>query len=92
MRWRRSGLWTHPDFLKLWAGQTVSLVGTEITRMAFPLIAVVLLHATPAQMGLLGAAAFIPFLLLTLPAGAWIDRRRGSTGSHRGRLCRCRRT
>jgi len=74
MRWRRSGLWTHPDFLKLWAGQTVSLVGTEITRMAFPLIAVVLLHATPAQMGLLGAAQFAPFLLVGFFAGTWVDR------------------
>lgn len=74
MRWRRSGLWTHPDFLKLWAGQTVSLVGTEITRIAFPLTAVVLLHATPAQMGLLGAAQFAPFLLVGFFAGIWVDR------------------
>ena len=74
MRWRRSGLWTHPDFLKLWAGQTVSLVGTEITRLAFPLTAVVLLHATPAQMGFLGAAQFAPFLLVGFFAGTWVDR------------------
>src|SRR5439155_24965660 len=74
MRWRRSGLWTHPDFLKLWAGQTASLVGTEITRLAFPLTAVVLLHATPAQMGLLGAAQFAPFLLVGFFAGTWVDR------------------
>lgn len=74
MRWRRSGLWTHPDFLKLWAGQTISLVGTEITRIAFPLTAVVLLHATPAQMGFLGAAQFVPFLLVGFFAGTWVDR------------------
>jgi MFS family permease len=74
MRWRRAGLWSHPDFLKLWAGQTISLVGTEITRIAFPLTAVILLHATPAQMGFLGAAQFVPFLLVGFFAGTWVDR------------------
>jgi MFS family permease len=70
----RAGLWTHSNFLKLWAGQTISLVGTEITRIAFPLTAVVLMHATPAQMGLLGAAQFAPFLLVGFFAGTWVDR------------------
>jgi MFS family permease len=74
MHRQRAGLWTHPDFLKLWAGQTVSLIGTEITRIAFPLTAVALLNATPAHMGFLGAAQFAPFLLIGFFAGTWVDR------------------
>jgi MFS family permease len=74
MHVRRSELWRHHNFLKLWAGQTISLFGTEITRIAFPLTAVVLLHASPAQMGLLIAAQFAPFLLLGFFAGTWVDR------------------
>jgi len=67
----------HRDFLKLWTGQTVSLVGSEVTRLALPLTAIVVLKATPAQVGVLTAAGYVPFLLLTLPAGVWIDHRRG---------------
>ena len=78
MRWRRTGLWAHPDFLRLWVGQTISLCGTEITRLALPLTAVVFLQATPVQMGLLNAVQFAPFLLVGLLAGTWVDRwRRG---------------
>jgi MFS family permease len=78
MRWRRTGLWAHPDFLRLWIGQTISLCGTEITRLALPLTAVVFLQATPVQMGLLNAVQFAPFLLVGLLAGTWVDRwRRG---------------
>ncbi len=76
MRPRFSTLWRHTDFLKLWAGETVSLIGSQITTFALPLVAVLVLDATPAQVGILNAAAFAPFLLLTLPAGVWIDRRR----------------
>lgn len=64
------------DFRLFWAGQTVSLVGSQVSALALPLTAAIVLSAGPAQMGLLGAAAFLPFLFLTLPAGAWIDRRR----------------
>jgi MFS family permease len=66
----------NPDFLKLWAGETVSLFGSQVTTLAIPLTAALALGATPAQMGLLSAAGFAPFLLLTLFAGVWIDRRR----------------
>lgn len=68
------GLWQNPDFLKFWAGETISFIGSQITTLALPLTAVLLLHATPLQMGLLGAAGYAPFLLFTLPAGVWIDR------------------
>ncbi len=70
------GLWRDREFLKLWGSETVSLFGSAITTLALPLTAVTLLHATPAQMGLLGAATFAPFLLLTLPLGVWVDRTR----------------
>ncbi len=74
MRWRRTGLWAHPDFLRLWVGQSISLCGTEITRLALPLTAVVVLQATPVQMGLLNAVQLAPFLLVGLVAGIWVDR------------------
>ena len=71
-----AGLWRHRDFRKLWAGETVSLFGSEVTELALPLVAVLVLDADAGQMGLLAAARFAPFLLVTLPAGAWVDRRR----------------
>lgn len=73
---RFRGLWRHPDFMKLWAGQTVSEFGSIITRDALPLTAVLVLQATPAQMGLLAALGSAPVLLLGLPAGVWVDRLR----------------
>lgn len=73
---RLSGLWGHADFVKLWAGQTVSLFGSKITFLALPLTAVLVLNATPAQMGFLTAAEALPALLVGLFAGAWVDRYR----------------
>jgi MFS family permease len=64
-----------PEFLKLWAGQTISVFGDAITLLALPLAAVLTLDATAAQMGLLTAAGLAPHLLLSLFAGVWIDRR-----------------
>lgn len=69
-----SGLWRHSDFVKLWTGQTISRFGTEVSQLAIPLAAALVLNATPAQMGLLGAFEFAPFLLLSLFAGVWVDR------------------
>jgi MFS family permease len=67
-------LWRHQDFLRLWTGQTISLLGSQVTLIALPLTAILLFHATPFQVGLLYAVEFIPFLLLGLPVGAWTDR------------------
>jgi MFS family permease len=67
-------IWRNQEFVKLWAGETVSLFGSEVTLLALPLAAVLTLHASAAQLGLLNAAKFAPFLLLSLPAGAWMDR------------------
>ena len=69
-------LWHHRDFLKLWSGETVSLVGDQFTGLAFPLTAVLILHATAGQMGVLSALGTLPFLLLGLVAGVWADRYR----------------
>ncbi len=75
MRARLTGLWRHPDFLKLWAGDTISLFGLHATVLALPLTAVAL-GATAFQMGLLAAAQTAPALLLGLFAGVWVDRLR----------------
>jgi MFS family permease len=75
-RTRASTLWDNPDFVKLWAGQTVSKFGTHITGAAMAATAVLLLQATPAQMGLLGAFGGIPVLMISLLAGVWVDRLR----------------
>lgn len=69
-------LWRHPDFLKLWAGQTVSQFGSQITLLALPLTAVLVLHASAFQMGLLRVAEYLPYVLVGLVIGAVIDRRR----------------
>jgi MFS family permease len=61
-------------FRRFWAGQIVSLVGDQITMIAVPLVAVLALDATPAQMGYLFAAELAPNLLFSLHAGAWADR------------------
>ncbi|MBI2761678.1 MAG: MFS transporter [Chloroflexi bacterium] len=71
---RFTGLWRHPEFLKLWAGQTVSVFGSQITLLALPLTAVLTLGASPLQMGFLRAAGYAPFLLFGLIAGVWVDR------------------
>lgn len=65
-----------PEFVKLWAAQTVSLFGSQVTGLALPLTAAVTLHASAAQMGVLGAAEYLPFLLIGLVAGVWVDRLR----------------
>ncbi|GGE11970.1 hypothetical protein GCM10011571_11670 [Marinithermofilum abyssi] len=62
--------------MKLWVSETVSLFGTQITFVALPLTAVVSLHATATQMGFLNASQHVPYLLVTLFAGVWIDRTR----------------
>jgi MFS family permease len=70
----RSTLWRHRDFLLLWGGQAVSQAGSQVTILALPLVAIVLLHATTLQVGLLSATATSAYLLVSLPAGVVADR------------------
>ncbi len=70
----RRTLWHHRDFMLLWGGQTVSEVGSAVTTLALPLVAVLVLHATTFEVGALAACTTLPFLLIALPAGAWVDR------------------
>jgi MFS family permease len=72
----RASLWQHHDFLKMWSGEMVSLLGDQFTSLAFPLTAVLILQASPSQMGILQALGTLPFLLLGLIAGVWADRYR----------------
>jgi MFS family permease len=72
----RGGLWGHADFLKLWAGQSISEFGSQISQLAIPWLAAVGLGASPFEFSLLGVVGFLPFILFALPAGVWVDRLR----------------
>jgi MFS family permease len=76
MRRPQGALWKHPDFVKLWTGQTISEFGSQISGLAIPLLAAVSLHASPFEFSLLGVLGFLPFILFALPAGVWVDRLR----------------
>ncbi len=69
-----ASLWHNRAFLRLWLAQVISNAGTSITTVALPLTAVLVLGATPAQMGLLGIAGSLPNLLFGMVAGVWVDR------------------
>jgi MFS transporter len=73
-RGRFGGLWRHPDFLKLWGGQTVSVFGSLVTKVMLPLVAVLTLRASQSQVALLYVADAAPALALGLVAGALADR------------------
>jgi MFS family permease len=66
----------HPDFLKLWTAETISVFGSAITQLALPIIAATTLNVTPFEFGLLTTIEFLPFILFSLPAGVWVDRLR----------------
>ena len=74
--WPSGGLWRHPDFLKLWTAETISQFGTQVSGLALPFVAIVVLDASPFAVAALGTVEFLPFLLFTLPAGVWVDRLR----------------
>lgn len=76
MRLGRAGLWKNHDFMQLWASETVSQLGAQITVVALPLLAALSLDASAAEMGLLTAAGTAPPLLIGLFAGVWVDRMR----------------
>ena len=74
--WPRGGLWRHPDFLKLWSAETISLLGTQISQLAIPLAAILVLDASAFEVAAVGVFEFLPVLLFALPAGVWVDRLR----------------
>ncbi len=71
---RRRSLWRHPDYMKIWSAASVSVMGTQVSQIAIPFIAAVILRVSPFQLALLGTFEMLPFILFTLPAGAWLDR------------------
>jgi MFS family permease len=73
---RRGGLWHHLDFRRLWIGETVSQFGTMVSQLALPLVAILVVHASTFEVGLLTAFETAAFLVVGLPAGAWVDRMR----------------
>ena len=72
----RGVLWRDADFLRFWSAQTVSQFGSQVSGIALPFVAVLTIKATAFQIAALSAVEFLPFVLLTLPAGVWVDRLR----------------
>jgi MFS family permease len=70
----RPSLMRHHDFVAVWSAATVSVLGSQVTLIAMPFIALTMLHASVLEVSLLAAVEMLPFLLFTLPAGAWLDR------------------
>ena len=76
MSTRASSLWQHPDFLRLWVGQTISKLGSVVTRTAVPLVAILVLGAGPWELAVLVIVQSLGILIVGLIAGAWVDRLR----------------
>ncbi len=76
MRERFTGLWRHPDFLRLWSGQTISVFGSLTTRLALPFTAIVYLDAPAFEVALITSADVLAGICFALFAGVWVDRLR----------------
>ncbi|MFB7714007.1 MFS transporter [Streptomyces sp. NPDC056105] len=72
----RGRLLRHADFRRLWVGETVSQFGTTVSQLALPLVAILVLHASTWQVGVLAACETAAFIAVGLPAGAWVERMR----------------
>jgi MFS family permease len=72
----RGPLWRDGDFLRFWSAQTVSQFGSQVSAIALPFVAILVLKATTFEIAALSAIEFLPFVLFTLPAGVWVDRLR----------------
>ena len=73
---RRGGLWGNSGFAHLWGAATISTFGSLVTRTALPFTAILLLDASPADIGVLRVAELLPGFVIGLVAGAWVDRLR----------------
>ncbi len=71
---RFGGLLRQRSFRRLWIGETISQLGNAMAMVGVPLVAVTVLHASTFTVGVLAAAAWLPWLVIGLPAGAWVDR------------------
>src|SRR5439155_9355828 len=72
----RRSLWRHGAFMRVWTGQTISLLGSQVNLLALPLTAILVFNASAFQVGALSTVEFLPFVLLGLPVGVWVDRLR----------------
>ena len=75
-RFLPGGLWRHRDFRNLWAAETVSQLGSQVSGLALPFVAVIVLKVSAFEVALLGVIEMAPFILISLPAGVWVDRLR----------------
>ena len=80
-----TGLWRNPDFVKLWGSLTIVHFGGQITFLALPLTAAIVLNASPFEVGVLTALEALPYPLFGLFAGVLVDRTRKLPGHHRVR-------
>jgi MFS family permease len=69
-----TGLWRHHDYVRLWAAAGISAAGTQVTLLALPLTAILVLHASAFEVAALATAATVPNLALGIVAGIWLDR------------------
>lgn len=76
MRFPSHGLWRHPDFLKLWTGQSISIFGSLLGGIALAFTAIAWLDATPLEVAVLAACQLVPGFLVGIVAGVWVDRLR----------------
>src|SRR3954453_8650163 len=72
--WRPEGLWRRHDFVRLWSAAGISAAGTQVTLLALPLTAILVLHASAFEVAALSVAATVPNLVLGIAAGIWLDR------------------
>lgn len=70
------GIWRNANFVKFWAGMNISLLGSQVASLAYPLLAVITLQATPTQMGLIRATGLVASVLVGPFAGVFVDRLR----------------
>src|SRR5436190_10792468 len=76
VRPRLTGLWLQADFVRLWAGTTISYFGTMVGQLAMQFTAIFWLGAGPAEVAILSACALVPAFVCGTAAGVWVDRLR----------------
>jgi MFS family permease len=74
MTGRRGGLLRQRNFRLFWAGESLSEVGNSVAVFAVPLVAIDTLHASTFTVTLLTAMVWLPWVIIGVPAGAWVDR------------------